>query len=206
MSKRPLTPKQQAFCEEYLILFDVTRPVELAEYIIDEAPPTHGYYTYGLICPLNNDLFYIGKGKGNRVYDHERLAGNGAKGAKNERIQKILNAQTHVNHVIFSRHNDESEAYANEKMMIDKIGFDHLTNISTAVGASGNRSDGWQFLPRMDEYKTVGAWSRECLRLLTPYRGTNRIGFLGSDIKPESEDILFGVFERNQYSREPCHG
>jgi hypothetical protein len=50
-----------------------------------EYPPI--YYVYGLYDPRNNELFYIGKGKGNRMMQHLRKTTNGSK--KNERIAAI---------------------------------------------------------------------------------------------------------------------
>ena len=33
-----------------------------------------GYYVYVLVDPRTKQVFYVGKGKGNRVFDHEREA------------------------------------------------------------------------------------------------------------------------------------
>ena len=34
------------------------------------------FYVYNLIDPRNNSIFYVGKGKGNRMYKHEQYTIN----------------------------------------------------------------------------------------------------------------------------------
>ena len=40
----------------------------------DETAERLGYYVYRLIDPRNGRTFYVGKGKGNRVFEHIKCA------------------------------------------------------------------------------------------------------------------------------------
>ena len=42
------------------------------------------YYVYHLISTENDKIFYVGKGSGNRMYEHEKIA-------KNNRKNKLTN-------------------------------------------------------------------------------------------------------------------
>ncbi len=46
-----------------------------------------GYYVYLYIHPLDNCIFYVGKGKGNRIFHHLQDA---SETRKNQLIRKIL--------------------------------------------------------------------------------------------------------------------
>ena len=49
------------------------------------------YYVYLLVNPETNTPFYVGKGEGNRVFDHLNEAKEGKKGTdKLDQIQAIL--------------------------------------------------------------------------------------------------------------------
>ena len=51
----------------------MSNPNEIASFpqeVIEEI----GYYVYRLLDPRNGETFYVGKGKGNRVFDHAKIA------------------------------------------------------------------------------------------------------------------------------------
>ena len=93
----------------------------------------NGFYVYALIDPRNNQVFYIGKGIGNRVFSHEIESGKSPKSekAKLKRIQEIEAAGFDVNRVIVNWSMTESEAFAAEAALINMLSFlsaDMLTN------------------------------------------------------------------------------
>lgn len=93
----------------------------------------NGFYVYALIDPRNNQVFYIGKGIGNRVFSHEIESGKSPKSekAKLKRIQEIEAAGFDVKRVIVNWSMTESEAFAAEAALINMFSFlsaDMLTN------------------------------------------------------------------------------
>lgn len=94
-------------------------------------------YVYRLIDPRNGETFYVGKGKGNRVFSHIR-AEEGLEGDeidnKLKRIRAIRLAGFEVGHVIHRHGMDEKTAFEVEAALIDA--YPGLTNI--VVGTGGN--------------------------------------------------------------------
>lgn len=112
-----------------------------------------GYYVYALVDPIKNKIFYIGKGQGNRAFDHannnpkliseiekEKSDSKARLSAKAKTIQDIVGAGEKVK-VYILRHSISSEkaAYEIESTLIDllsyqdfqKQSFDSLTNIQS---------------------------------------------------------------------------
>ncbi len=99
------------------------------------------YYVYRLIDPRNGQTFYVGKGKGNRVFAHVNDALKKYEGesyeerdeddisAKISTIRDIRNAGLEVIHVIQRYGLTEKEAFEVESALIDVYG--ELTNIQS---------------------------------------------------------------------------
>jgi len=88
------------------------------------------YYVYQLVDPRNNQIFYIGKGKGSRAYSHAKFQDGNENFHKNRVIQKILSTgQQPIVEFLHTNINDESDAYLLEEKEIACIGLDNLTNL-----------------------------------------------------------------------------
>ena len=101
------------------------------------------YYVYRLIDPRNGQTFYVGKGKGNRVFQHVKCAINyydGADGIGEEDpnkfkiLQSIIDSGLEVIHIIQRWNLTESEAFQVESALIDA--YQGLSNIQ-----SGHHAD-----------------------------------------------------------------
>jgi hypothetical protein len=94
-----------------------------------------GFYVYALRDPRNGEVFYIGKGKGERILQHVAEAKKDAKSekAKLKRIKDIESKGLEVEH-LFLRTGMENalEALAIEQAVIDAF----LANRPTSIGAS----------------------------------------------------------------------
>jgi len=92
------------------------------------------YYVYFLISPKDNKVFYVGKGKGNRMKRHVQLAKNDKISNNNtflfRKIKKILEEYDDVNYDIIFETNNETEAYDKEQEIINEIGISNLCNLS----------------------------------------------------------------------------
>lgn len=94
-------------------------------------------YVYRLIDPRNGETFYVGKGRGNRVFSHihaEQGLGGDELDNKIKRIREIRLAGFEVAHVIHRHGMSDETAFEVEAALIDA--YPGLTNIAGGSGAS----------------------------------------------------------------------
>lgn len=93
------------------------------------------YYVYGLIDPRTNQIFYIGKGSGNRVFEHEKESLNSpdSEKLKLKTISEIKAQGLDVIKIIINSNLTESEAFASEASLINAFNYVSEVNLTNIV-------------------------------------------------------------------------
>jgi len=116
------------------------------------------WYVYALRDPRDRTVFYVGKGVGNRAYQHARDAGVGGGTIlddKRGRIRQIHGAGLEVI-VEIVRHQleDEKAAYEVEAAVIDALTHVESSDLKNKVRGHGHSERGWASL---DELRHLAA-------------------------------------------------
>ena len=132
-ARRQRAGQVKAIVDRMITLLDAKSKPPIKLFSEKAVEQLNGFYVYALIDPRNNQVFYIGKGIGNRVFSHEIESGKSPKSekAKLKRIQEIEAAGFDVKRVIVNWSMTESEAFAAEAALINMLSFlsaDMLTN------------------------------------------------------------------------------
>ncbi len=138
-----------------------------------------GNYVYRLIDPRNGETFYVGKGKGNRVFAHVKDAenlrledGEDAASLKISRIREIMDAHLDVIHVIHRHEIPDNAIFEVEAALIDAF-----PGLSNAQGGHSSGSKGPMSTQEIiDKYAlpTIPAAPSERLVLININRLENR--------------------------------
>lgn len=132
-ARRQRAGQVKAIVDRMITLLDAKNKLSIKLFSEKAIEQLNGFYVYALIDPRNNQIFYIGKGAGNRVFSHEIESGKSPKSekAKLKRIQEIEAAGFDVKRVVVNWGMTESEAFAAEAALINMLSFlsaDMLTN------------------------------------------------------------------------------
>jgi hypothetical protein len=96
------------------------------------------YYVYRLIDPRNGVTFYVGKGKGNRIFQHIKLSPELDEADKIsdkvKTIRDIISAGLEVIHIIHRHGMDEQTALQVEAALIDS--YPCMTNLIGGYGSN----------------------------------------------------------------------
>jgi hypothetical protein len=105
----------------------------------DESLIIKPYYVYVLADPLcNNDVFYVGKGKSQRGFDHlkDALKPDIADTSKIVRIRSILEKDSEPLVRVIARFDTQEESFAVESVLIHWVyGYDALSNEQSGHGS-----------------------------------------------------------------------
>lgn len=90
------------------------------------------HYVYFLRDPNKKKVFYVGKGNGNRIFDHISCALNESTESDNlDRIRAIKNSGNTVEHFVLRHGLSSQVAFAIEAAVIDFVGISNLSNLQS---------------------------------------------------------------------------
>ena len=106
----------------------MSTPLRFSDHICEKL----GHYVYRLMDPRDGTTFYVGRGQGNRVFDHaagKQAPADSENGdsLKLKTVSEIRNAGLEVQHVIHRHGTDEAAAREVEAALIDA--YPGLTNV-----------------------------------------------------------------------------
>ena len=110
------------------------------------------YYVYGLIDPRSKQIFYIGKGTKNRVFNHEKesLSSSDSEKLKLKTILDIKEDGFEVEKIIINSNLSEEEVFAAEASLINA--FNYVNNVGLTNIVAGHHS---KEALSVDEYERI---------------------------------------------------
>ena len=88
------------------------------------------YYVYVLTDSSNKKVFYVGKGQGERIFQHTKEVGRGTiLTEKQKEIQRIIKSGSSVSKLVIGRFDTQEEAFSVESILIHWVyGLENLKN------------------------------------------------------------------------------
>lgn len=177
------------------------------------------YYVYALVNPINHMIFYIGKGKGNRVFQHaEDALDEDSQSLRLDTIRKIIAQGYKVEYYILRHNLIEDVAFQLESTLIDMLTyskFNHENQLTNIVSGHHQWDEGIKSIDELNalydcsrikvdthdklllvslnrsfnQAKAQGVYQR-----LDIYESTRKYWAIGTD-KAQEVDYVLGVYK-----------
>ena len=167
------------------------------------------FYVYALIDPRENDIFYIGKGKGGRYLDHikdvdelEKSHSKRKKGInpnKTRRIKEIINSGHDLKYKFIAENLSEESAFALEEVLIERFGREILMNGRLLNLEPGGKWNNPKLILKEDEKITIDKINKKYPELIEILNKYPHIA-IESKLKPWWVDKIPQRFALYQYS------
>jgi hypothetical protein len=145
---------------------------EEAEELLKSNP--NRFYVYGLHRPDKDEIFYIGKGKGCRIFAHIEEAQKGVK--HNLHKQRIIRKLNFDLLYLIKFVNSEEEAFEWEKKLIARHGRDQLCNLTDGgEGVSGYQYTDEQKIEKRNSVKKFYETHDGCMKGKTHSKETKAL-------------------------------
>lgn len=121
------------------------------------------FYVYLLIDPRTDKVFYVGKGKTNRMYEHKTDSINKRHHNKHlqNKISKILNAGFSIKYEKVFITTNEVEAFAKEIEIIQYFGLANLCNLTEGGEGSTGYKHTKKAIEKMKAFVSTRDWNGE---------------------------------------------
>jgi hypothetical protein len=161
-----------------------------------------GFYVYRLIDPRNGNTFYVGKGKGNRVFAHMKgalkLAGDEDDiSVKIDTIKAIIKEGLEVIHVIHRHGLDENTAFEVEAALIDAY-----PGLSNEINGRGYGAMNAQQIQKLYGAEIIEEITEKCIIIKVKQEVVDRCGSVYEAVRAawklkksnaEKADYVFAV-------------
>ena len=127
--------------------------VEFSQNSIEELD----YYVYALVDPRTDKVFYIGKGCGNRVFEHCNFAikNEDAESLKLNLIREIIAQGRKVRHYILRHKLSEKESLIVESALIDFLTYPEFNNESVLTNIASGHHQWDRGIKTVEEIETI---------------------------------------------------
>lgn len=116
-----------------------------------------GYYVYLYSHPVTGEIFYVGKGNGNRVFSH---LDDESESNKTNVIKELMKQNIEPKIEILVHGLDSDTALRVESSIIDLLGVGNLTNVQSGYLSSK--------FGRMSPEQLTSIYSKDCVEIVEP--------------------------------------